>query len=584
MKKEDLHKIEQEKAKEEVKKLGEVNLVLHPAGGFDKETGLVYEPLGNRMYIFKIKGYKGVAEARKIAKITCPSCGTEIVSPTKVIRCACGKEIRVEKLNWHLVTEFDNLNLIFKGKPLEKVIFPVPSQAAVDYWLNNYLVDEKNKEIDAMYIFNVLKNYFKAFFDLPIERSYDILVLSVFQSWLVEILDVLFYVSISGETGSGKTALLEALLDVSRHGLVAANIKSAGIARCAERFKLSLGIDEIDSKKFKDDDVEGICRQGYRRGQFYIRMMPKSHEPEFFDVFGFKAFSYRSVIADDLQNRSIDVPISRTKNKEIPVINLFKQHFSPFELIFFWYMDNVADLYAQSPSFQKDMDKFEAEDYKKMTEQEKERFDEYVKEKKEGDIVNNVNNVKIVNVNNNIYNNIIYNINRKTIARKTPYLHNFVNIINKHPIFGRNLEIAYLIYSLTQILGLDITEILVETIEQKQEMEEASQEEGWVGLLKELLAQEFENAEIKDDIKVIPYKSIISKYIRRMKEVYENVPSQHQIRKLLRQIGFVDGINRKVVRIGTDNKPKLCLIYDAQIKENLGLKEEQTSLVSPEKV
>ena len=572
MEKENLHKIEQEKAKKEVKKLGEINLTLHPAGGFDKGTGLVYEPLGNRRYIFRIKGYKGIAEARKIAKVTCASCGTEISAPTKVIRCACGREIKVEKLDWHLVTEFNNLNLIFKGKPLEKVIFPVPSQAAVDYWLNNYLVDEKNKEINAKYIFNVLRDYFKAFFDLPLERSYDILVLSVFQSWLVEILDVLFYVSISGETGSGKTALLEALLDVSRHGLVAANIKSAGIARCAERFKLSLGIDEIDSKKFKDDDVEGICRQGYRRGQFYIRMMPKSHEPEFFDVFGFKAFSYRSAIADDLQNRSIDIPISRTKNKEIPVINLFKQHFSPFELIFFWYMDNIANLYAQSPSFQKDMDKLELENYEKM-----------IEEKNKEEIVNNVNNVNIVNV-NNIYNIIYNNINRKTIARKTPYLHNFVNIINKHPIFGRNLEIAYLIYSLTQILSFDVTEILLETIEQKQEIEEANQEEGWVGLLKELLTQEFENATIKDEVKIIPYKNVISKYIRRMKEVYENVPSQHQIRKLLRQIGFVDGINRKVIRVGVDNKPKLCLIYDAAIKENLGLKEEQTALNSSEKV
>ena len=90
--------------------------------------------------------------------------------------------------------------------------------------------------------------------------------------------------------------------------------------------------------------------------------------------------------------------------------------------------------------------------------------------------------------------------------------------------------------------------------------------------------QEFENAVIKDDVKVIPYKNVISKYVRRMKEVYENVPSQHQIRKLLRQIGFVDSINRKVIRIGADNKPKLCLIYDIQIKENLGIKEEQSQI------
>jgi len=574
------HQIMQEEAKKEIEKLGNIVIELHPAGGFDKENGFVYEPLGNLKYIFKFKNYKGIAEAKRMAIIKCPNCESILKIFQKTEKCSCGRKINVidEDFKWRLDTEFKNLDLIFKGKPLEKVIFNVPSDSAVNYWLNNFLVDENNKEIDEKYVFNLLKSYFKAFFDLPLERSYDLLVLSVFQSWLVEIMDVLFYLSISGETGSGKTALLEAIMDVCRHGLLAANIKSAGIARCAERFKLSLAIDEIDSKKFKDDDVEGVCRQGYRRGQYYIRMMPKSHEPEFFNVFGFKAFSYRSGVSDDLQNRSIDVPINRTKNKEIPVINLFKQHFSPFELVFFWYLDNIANLYAQSPNFQKDMDKFEAKEDKKMTKQEKEWFNMYMEEKNKENInnLNNLNNINNINININILNKIGINIDRNTIARKTPYLVKFIKIIKEHSIFGRNLEIAYLIYSLTQILSLDITEILVETIEQKQEIEEANQEEGWIGLLKELLVQEFENAVIKDDVKVIPYKNVISKYIRRMKEVYENVPSQHQIRKLLRQIGFVDGINRKVLWLG--DKAKLCLIYDAQIKENLGLKEEQTKI------
>lgn len=561
-----VHQIQQDEARKEIENLGIINLKIHPAGGFDKENSFVYEPLGDKKYVFKFKSWKGVGIAVK-----------EKVEDKKT------GELKETK-KWILKTEAENLKIYFKGKPLDKIIFNVPSDYAVNFWLNNFLVDGKKKEITQQHIFQILKNYFKAFFDLPMERNYDILVLGVFQSWLVEIVDVLFYLSISGETGSGKTALLEALMDLCRHGLLAANIKSAGIARCAERYKLSLGIDEIDAKKFRDDDVEGLCRQGYRRGQYYVRMMPKSHEPEFFDVYGFKAFSYRSAIADDLQNRSIDIPMNRTKDQQVPVINLFKQNFSPYELIFFWYLDNIANLYAQTPNFQLDMDKLEAKNYEKMTDKEKELFEVYMEGKKEynnnDDNVNNVNTVNkvnVVNVNVNLLLNKV-GIDRSIIARQTPYLVNFVNVINKHSIFGRNIEIAYLIYSMTQILNFDINEILLEAIEQKQEIEEASQEEGWIGLLRELLIQEFESAEIKDEVKIITYKSIISKYVRRMKEVYENVPSQYQIRKLLRQIGFVDSINRKVIRAGNSNRPHLCLVYDSKIKENLGIKEEQISL------
>jgi hypothetical protein len=54
------------------------------------------------------------------------------------------------------------------------------------------------------------------------------------------------------------------------------------------------------------DDVFKILRTGYRKGQKYIRAKPKTFEPETFDCYGAKAFNYRSDIADDLKNRSLN--------------------------------------------------------------------------------------------------------------------------------------------------------------------------------------------------------------------------------------------------------------------------------------
>lgn len=518
------HKIEQEDYKKEIEKLDEIVIKLDIAGGFDKPTGFVYEPLGEYKYIFKFKGYKGIGFAG----------------------------YNKEEKRWELNTDLKNLKLYFEKKPLYKLIFKVPNKECVDFWLNNYLIDDNDKEIDEKFIYGKLKGYFKTFYDMPLERDYDNCCLLCFQSYLNEILDVVFYLEVVGETGSAKTALLEGLRDVCKHGMMAGNIKVAGIARCIEKYKLTLFIDELDNKKARDEDVEGILRQGYRKNDYYIRMMPKSHEPEFFNVFGIKGFSYRSSVADDLSNRSISVNMKKTKNQVLPVINIFKHHFSPFELMFFWHLDNISYIFTQSPNF-----KYHKDIY----------YDNH--------FLNSLNDINDININNNIiYGNIAQST--EVIAHQTPNFVNFVKFIKERHIFGRNIEMAYLIYSMSKLLNLDIDKILLETIIEKQEMEDADEEEGWGGLLRDILVEEYNKAELKDTIKVIKYKQAIGSYLKRMKEVYDNIPSQQLVKKMLRQMGFIDGINRKVMWL--KDKAYLCLIYDKDIQERLGIIEEQTKI------
>jgi hypothetical protein len=550
-----VHQIEQEDYAQEIKKLGEIKVKLHPAGGFDKRTGLVYEPIGAKNYVWKFKGFKGFSTSKLTETLACPSCGTRITyyGDKKKLKCSCGRDITGLNPVWKLTTKFENLDFEFEKEPLDKLIFNFPSKEAIDSWLSDYLIDSEKKEITEKMIFEILKEYFQTYFDFPFtEKESSIVALATIQSWLVEIMDTLFYISISGETGSGKTALGEALMLVSRHGFMANSISSSGIARCIEGLKLSIFFDEIDNKKHeKDEDISGILRQGYRRNNFFVRMHPKTFIPETFNTFGFKAFSFRSEIVDDLQNRSIEVTLAKTKDKKLPILNMFKKYNSPFNLLFFWYMDNIAYIFTQHPNFIKEMNELEG-----------------VEEE-----VNTVNTVNGVNVNNNNNNNSHINAKREALGCGIRFLLNYVNLINKKQIFGRNIELSFLFFTLCNILKIDLDKLIVDLIEEKQETELANEEEGWLGILKEVLVEEYTNVFQREDVSTIPFKVIAKRYIERIRGLYDNTPSQFQIKRFLRQIGFVDGLNKKVMRF--NGKAMLGLVYDSEIKKNVGITKEE---------
>jgi hypothetical protein len=46
-------------------------------------------------------------------------------------------------------------------------------------------------------------------------------------------------------------------------------------------------------------------------------------EPETFDCYGAKAFNYRSDVADDLKNRSLPINTSKSRDKTLPILNLY---------------------------------------------------------------------------------------------------------------------------------------------------------------------------------------------------------------------------------------------------------------------
>ena len=553
-----LHKLEQEKFLKELKKKKIEIKNLHGAGGFIKKYGFVYEPLGKYRYVFKLNGLKGIGIAKRIATLEC-KCGTitkkEVKKKEALIRCICGETKKVES-EWILDIGVPEINLKFdkNQEPFEEVIFFVPNEKSLEFWLNNYIVNEK-KEINEKFVFNALIDFFKEFFVLPIEDQYKILALASMQSYLTEIIDVVFYLSIGGETGSGKTALLEALAETCRHGLLSADISASGIARCVEKFKLSLMIDEIDKKE--GEDIEGICRQGYRKGQVYIRMKPKTYEPQFFKPFGFKAFSYRSGVSDDLQNRSFEISLKKTKNVEIPVKNLFRKQYiikninfplNISELLFFWYLDNIKYIYSISPFFN-------------------------IEEIDNVSDVNSVNKVYTVNVNKDqyIYNNKEEEGGENIYIQKPVYLHYNVYTIYKSHLSGRNVELAYISLMLLDLFSVNEKESIVKLLEEKQEFEEGNKETSWMGLLKDVLRENYNFAKEKEGVKYVIYRDLINRYIMRMREIYHIVPSDRQIKKMLKEIGFINGINKKLIRIGEDNYPRLCLIYDKTIKDSLNV-------------
>jgi hypothetical protein len=135
-------------------------------------------------------------------------------------------------------------------------------------------------------------------------------------------------------------------------------------------------------------------------------------------------------------------------------------------------------------------------------------------------------------------------------------------------IAGRSIEIFSMIIHLCSILGLDIYEGFKVILEEKAEFEEYD-EEDMKNILREVLITQEVGALIHNDSKFRYYRDIQVEFLKKVHDVYGFKPSTSSMKKFLRELGFIDKRNKKVLKLG--DTTALCLIYDAQIRKNLGL-------------
>ncbi len=522
---EELEEIEDQARME---KLRQAPHILHPAGGLTEN--FVYEPIGVGEYIYKTRnGKKGVAP----------------------LQVEFEDEENQKKPHWFL--EVEGECHYFMKKPPKEWLFNMPNRETVDEWVKG-----EKPCLSLEKIWNLNGVYLRTFLDFPHEYEFSVTLLFIQQSWLVELLPVVFYLGVKGEFGGGKTVTGEAVTFVCRHGYLTGNLSAPFVARAIQEQKITLMVDELDSVAgSKDSDLNSIFRQGYRRGLKYSRVNPDTLETESYLIFGSKLFTVHSEIEEALQTRTIPIHVRETAKPEYPIVNLDKDSFSRLVYTenFLWYMDNILDFRDN-----------------------------------EMHVINGLNDLSVDMV--DIVDLKISDLKadeqatkiRDTLFSKKKSFVKEGQLSQLCQLAGRNVELMYQCFVLSNIIKVKCDDDIVRTFQQKIIEEEERTELGYLGMLKEVLANLWSEKHTEptyiteDGLVKVSNKEIYDKYNERLKKEYGQGVSPSKFKEFMLEFGFTDALNRTKLKVPLPEDPepksRLCNIFTDRVLRKLGIQSE----------
>ncbi|MHA1664288.1 MAG: hypothetical protein ACTSVW_00430 [Candidatus Njordarchaeales archaeon] len=460
---------------------------LHPAGGILHDIGFVYEPISHTDYAYNWLGKKGIA--------------TVTVDP--------------DSKKYYF--KVGNATFWLK-EPLEPddLIFNLPTRGVVQDW-----ADGKKIPLETKDLWLKVRNHFKVFLDLSEECFYDLLALSVFQSWFRDLLKSCWFVSIEGAFAAGKTTIGEALVELCRHGYSVGNYSEAFVGRAYHKLKITPFFDEFDSiAGTEDSKIYEIVRTAQRRGMKYSRTKAKGEKFASYETFGPTFFSVHGEIERALLTRNMIIITEESQDEHIPITNFARKVAAQrlYDELFIWYMENIIN-------------------YKIV------------------DIVDIVD-VTYGILKNNIDNNVDTKQIRANISKQFLLTLNDRQLSQLRKLRGRSAEICFVMCQLINQLGLQDLDIdLSKLFEIREERLEEAIEIGRAGVVRDLLVNLFKklgdlsnyrtsagefmisNLELRDEI---------NKYLKRQKE---SAMTPAELKGILRDLGFSEA--RKKMKIAT---------------------------------
>ena len=271
---------------------------------------LIIEPIDSHEYVYTILGKKGIVKA----------------------------DFNPENKKYYL--DIEGRKFTMDGKPLDTnmlKLIQMPDKDTVKAWVKG---ERKSLSVDEL--FKKMKMFFKFFTDLSDEAYYDLLVMTVFQSWFAEMLTSLWYVAITGSFGGGKSTSMEACLSLCKHGCNPGDASISFIARGLDKLKCTVFFDEFDSiAGDEDSEYYAVVRLGQRRGPPFSRMGDKGETFLFFDVFGVKLFSIHNQLEDALQSRSFIINTFESSDGNVSYAKLILDKWSNklYTELFLWFMN-----------------------------------------------------------------------------------------------------------------------------------------------------------------------------------------------------------------------------------------------------
>lgn len=169
---------------------------------------------------------------------------------------------------------------------------------------------------DGPTLFHDVKSEVERLIEFSLPWHSSVLTIYIMQTYLVGVLNGVFYIGVVGPKGSGKTTVLEVATSLSYNGLLTGNISPAALARILDR-GASVAADEVDELKGDIlDIIQAALRHGYRRGSEYVRWNMNTNMEERLNTFGPKIMSFRGGIEDALQSRTFPLAMSPATDKQ----------------------------------------------------------------------------------------------------------------------------------------------------------------------------------------------------------------------------------------------------------------------------
>jgi len=154
------------------------------------------------------------------------------------------------------------------------------------------------------------------------EREYTLLSLWIIGTYLQPICFSYPYIGISGAKRTGKSKLLKFVEMLAFNALFSTNISTAVLYRLIQSVRCTVLMDEAEalSNVQRKSELKNILYSGYKKYGFVYRSTKTAKEkivPEKFEVFSPKIFVTYEGLEEVLNDRSINIVMIRTDNKEI---------------------------------------------------------------------------------------------------------------------------------------------------------------------------------------------------------------------------------------------------------------------------
>ena len=170
--------------------------------------------------------------------------------------------------------------------------------------------------ISASALFTRIRNYIQKYVFIKETSAYDLLSIWVMGTYVFRIFGYYPYIHLQAEKDSGKTVLIQALMQICFNGSDGVDQTGATIFRQVEANSPTLFLDEVEdfkNPKPSQRNIMSILNVGFSKSGKVSRVIK---EPVSFSVYSPKVFGGINDINDVLESRTIHIPMLRKLPEE----------------------------------------------------------------------------------------------------------------------------------------------------------------------------------------------------------------------------------------------------------------------------